>query len=269
MHEPTRDLRRAQRVAVLAALALLVPAAAPVPAQSAAPVELARPAQGAASVIAPAATVVRARATATSAQPAKKGPALGRVVGTMTDGATGEPLVGGQVAVKGLPLGNVTDDAGSYFINNVPLGKQVFTVEYLGYESQSKEHNVQPGDSNTLDFALNPVPIEGEEVVVEEEVVVDLSEYVAKTPPPAFAAVPLREMEVEESDTTLMEDWHRAWRNFSALHSIEYPMMGERVYFRRPPKKKLQTADPATAAEPAAPAGSTVPDTPGEGESAQ
>ena len=41
------------------------------------------------------------------------GPALaqvtGKVIGTVTDGDTGLPLVGAQVAVEGTNLGNVTD----------------------------------------------------------------------------------------------------------------------------------------------------------------
>ncbi|MGH7566022.1 MAG: carboxypeptidase-like regulatory domain-containing protein, partial [Gemmatimonadota bacterium] len=48
----------------------------------------------------------------------------GKVVGTVVDRDTGEPLVGAQVVVEGTNLGNVTNEDGSYFINNVPVGLQ-------------------------------------------------------------------------------------------------------------------------------------------------
>ena len=151
---------------------------------------------------------------------------------------TGEPLLGAQVAIRGLLLGNVSDESGAYFINNVPLGKQTLTVEYLGYEPVSREHEVREGDANSLDFALSPAPIALEGVVVEEEAVRDLSAYVERTPLPSFASVPMRVVEAAPSDTTLMEEWHKSWKDFAGLHSIEYPLLGERVYFRRSPSRR-------------------------------
>jgi hypothetical protein len=178
-----------------------------------------------------------AAAVGQASRHAKHDREMGRVVGRLTDVVTGEPLVGGQVSVQGLALGNISDDAGAYFINNVPLGKRTFTVEYLGYVPQSKEHSVQPGNSNTLDFALDPTPITGEEVVVEEEFVADLSGEIEKTAAPAFRPVALREVAITKPDTTQMEEWHRSWKGEPTIFSIEYPMMGESVYFRRPPSK--------------------------------
>ena len=161
-----------------------------------------QPVSRVAGALAPATAVIGARSGRAADA---KAAAFGRVVGKLTDGQTGEPLIGGQVAVQGLPLGNVSDDAGDYFINNVPVGKQTFTVEYLGYEPQAREHEVQPGASTTLDFALAPTVIALEAVVVEEEVVRDLSEYVAKTPAPSFTPVELKPVEVAKPDTSLME----------------------------------------------------------------
>jgi hypothetical protein len=214
----------AARAAVVALL--LAPSLAS--AQAVAPGEAVQPA----GALAPATAVVGSGVPA----PGKKAPklAIAKVVGTLTDAATGEPLVGGQIGVQGLPLGNVSDDTGAYYINNVPAGKQTFTVEYLGYQPAAREVVIEPGAPVTLDFALDPEPIEGAEVVVEETSVTDLSDYVNRTATPVLRPSPLKEMELERSDTTLMEDWHKSWRDFNALYSIEYPMMGERVYFRRP-----------------------------------
>jgi hypothetical protein len=253
----------AARAAVVALL--LAPSLAS--AQAVAPGEAVQPA----GALAPATAVVGSGVPA----PGKKAPklAIAKVVGTLTDAATGEPLVGGQIGVQGLPLGNVSDDTGAYYINNVPAGKQTFTVEYLGYQPAAREVVIEPGAPVTLDFALDPEPIEGDEVVVEENSLMDLSDYVNRTAAPVLKPSPLKQMELERSDTTLMEDWHKSWKDFNALYSIEYPMMGERVYFRRPadlpsppaieapspdelgPEADASAADSGTPAPKAAPTG--------------
>ena len=254
------SLRRALRLLPLHALAAacwLVPQVAT--AQSAAQADLAGTAGGAARVIAPAAPALRAGAAGSAARPPTAAaaqsarPLVGKIVGTLADGTTGELLVGGQVAVQGLPLGNVSDETGRYFINNVPLGRQVITVEYLGYEPASRAHDVEPGAANTVDFALTPTPIELDEVLVEEEVAVDLSEYATRTPRPSFRTAPVRAVGVEKPDTTDMEAWHRSWRNFTAVHAIEYPMLNERVYFRMPTRKPFrEEGRDASSSQPAA-----------------
>ncbi len=244
----------ARRRIALAALALLflVPVAAR--AQAARPAKVVQPA----GALAPATAVVGARVGA----PTKK-PVAGKVVGVLTDASTGEPLIGGQVGVRGLPLGNVSDETGTYHINNVPVGKQTLTVEYLGYLPQSRELEVQPPGPTTVDFSLTPEPIAGDEVLVEENSVTDLSDYVERTSVPTLEPAPLHEVEIERSDTTLMEEWHRSWRDFSALHLIEYPMMGERVYFRRPPgppaPARVTSSPEETDAAPTTPAGEAKP----------
>ena len=64
----------------------------------------------------------------------------GKVIGTTTDLDTGQPLVGAQVVVEGTNLGNVTNEDGYYFINNVPVGVQALTAQYLGYQKIGRAH---------------------------------------------------------------------------------------------------------------------------------
>lgn len=217
-------------------------------------------AQQAASAGAPAAAVARLATPVVGARTpsSPRGPAAttGRVEGILTDAATGEPLIGGQVAVRGYPLGNVSDDAGAYFINNIPAGAHVISVEYLGYEGQAKELEIEAGTSATLDFALQPTAIELEEIIVEEETVRDLSEYVEKTARPVLDTKPLREVEVARSDTSAMEAWHQEMRDLTVVHAIEYPLAGTTVYFRRP--KPVKPRRPAAAAQAAAAADSAA-----------
>jgi hypothetical protein len=242
MTTPTVRFRCAAPSASLAAVAALFLAFSQGLAQLTPPAKVAQMA----GVLAPATAVIGAGIAA----PAKR-PAMVKVVGVLTDASTGEALVGGQVGVVGMPLGNVSDDSGGYFINNVPAGRVTFKVEYLGYETLVEEHEVRAGSPNTLDFALEPTPIEGAEVVVEEQSTTDLSDYVERTPPPTLQRSAPREAEIERSDTTLMEDWHRSWRNFQPLYSIEYPMIGERVYFQQPsaPTAPARLARPQAAPE--------------------
>ena len=86
------------------------------------------------------------------------GPALaqvtGKVIGTVTDGETGQPLVGAQIAVEGTNLGNVTGGDGSYFVDHVPAGSYTISAEYLGHGTIRRNLDVSPGQTVKLDFAL-------------------------------------------------------------------------------------------------------------------
>ncbi|HEX6941100.1 MAG TPA: SusC/RagA family TonB-linked outer membrane protein [Longimicrobiales bacterium] len=60
------------------------------------------------------------------------------VSGRVTDAATGQPLAGVQVSVKGTAIGTVTDGAGSYLIR-VPEGATTLVFAYLGYTTVEAE----------------------------------------------------------------------------------------------------------------------------------
>ncbi|MGH7565228.1 MAG: carboxypeptidase-like regulatory domain-containing protein, partial [Gemmatimonadota bacterium] len=79
----------------------------------------------------------------------------GKVIGTVTDSDTGQPLVGAQVVVEGTNLGNVTNEDGYYFVNTVPVGVQGLTAQYLGYQTTTNEQRILAGQTMTLDFQLS------------------------------------------------------------------------------------------------------------------
>ncbi len=89
----------------------------------------------------------------------------GKIVGTVTDAETGEPLVGVTVTVTGTTLGNVTGEDGVYFLNRVPAGVQRVAVSLLGYADQERRLRVLAGHTSTVDFALTSTPVEAEGVV--------------------------------------------------------------------------------------------------------
>ncbi|MEO0074339.1 MAG: carboxypeptidase-like regulatory domain-containing protein [candidate division WOR-3 bacterium] len=92
----------------------------------------------------------------------------GRIRGRITDAATGEPLVGVNVLVEGTMLGAATDLNGEYLIANVPVGRQVLVVSYVGYQSQRRPDVLVMLDQTVIeDFSMRQgTAVELEEVVV-------------------------------------------------------------------------------------------------------
>ena len=93
------------------------------------------------------------------------GQTTGKVIGTVTDQDTGQPLIGAQVVVEGTNLGNVTNQDGYYFINNVPVGIERVTAQYLGYQTTTQEERVLAGQTMTVDFALSSEVVQAEGIV--------------------------------------------------------------------------------------------------------
>ena len=83
----------------------------------------------------------------------------------MVDAATGEPLVGGQVRIVETALGNVTRGDGTFFIERVPVGVQWIQTEYLGYQEESRETRVLPGQTTRMEFALGGAVIDSPAIV--------------------------------------------------------------------------------------------------------
>lgn len=92
---------------------------------------------------------------------------VGNLKGKITDKASKDGLAMAIVMVKGTNIGTAADLDGNYLLKNIPTGKQLILVSYIGYESQTLEMNI-PRDGTTLtqNFALTNTDIEGKEVVV-------------------------------------------------------------------------------------------------------
>ena len=83
-----------------------------------------------------------------------------RVTGTVTEAATGEPLVGVSVAIQGTARGVVTDLDGHYAVDT--QAKAVLVFGYLGYTTVTEAVNgrsvvnvAMESDINTLDAAIS------------------------------------------------------------------------------------------------------------------
>src|SRR5258706_8973112 len=84
--------------------------------------------------------------------------------GKISDSKSGQPLAGASVYFPDLRAGTVSDDKGLFKIHNVPPGKYLLEVSYLGYSSIVETISVT-GDVQK-DFSLSSSYIENQSVTV-------------------------------------------------------------------------------------------------------
>ncbi|RMF54770.1 MAG: carboxypeptidase-like regulatory domain-containing protein, partial [Calditrichaeota bacterium] len=81
----------------------------------------------------------------------------GKIVGTVRDSKTGEPLIGANVVLEGTQMGISTDQDGYFVLINVPPGVYTLTVHYIGYASASIENvRVRVDRTTTQNVQLSP-----------------------------------------------------------------------------------------------------------------
>lgn len=88
------------------------------------------------------------------------------IQGTVTDASTGEPLPAATVQVLGAYDGTISNTEGRYVLSLRSL-PAVVEVRYIGYRSQ--QYHVTEDAADVHDFALEPVPIALETLVVMAE----------------------------------------------------------------------------------------------------
>ena len=88
------------------------------------------------------------------------------IQGKVLDGATGEPLIGAQVVIRGTDRGTVTDVDGRYSLRVDP-GTYDLDVQYLGYAPKTVTGVVvAAGRSTFQDIAMVPEAVEAEGIRV-------------------------------------------------------------------------------------------------------
>lgn len=91
-----------------------------------------------------------------------------RLSGKVTDRETGKPLVGAQVFIKELQLGDVTDEEGYYIIRLKTRGQFTIVCRFIGYEEVKTTLLFNNQDIN-FDFLLHSKAIDLDEIVVIAE----------------------------------------------------------------------------------------------------
>lgn len=88
------------------------------------------------------------------------------ISGTLSDGTSGEELIGATIAIIELNEGTTTNVYGFYSLT-VPKGEYTVEMSYIGYETVVKKLNLT--SSETLDIELFPQSNELKEIVVTAE----------------------------------------------------------------------------------------------------
>lgn len=88
-----------------------------------------------------------------------------RIIGVVTD-KTGETLIGANVLLEGTSIGTVTDIDGYYRLDRLPSGSYNLIVRYMGYKGISTPVNLVDGKVLEMDFQLENLTYEGEEIVI-------------------------------------------------------------------------------------------------------
>lgn len=94
----------------------------------------------------------------------------GKIVGRVTDAATGEPLPGVNVLIEGTTQGTATNLDGEYVIIGVRPGTYTIVASFIGYRTERRTGVQVNVDLTTrIDFQMAEEVIEGEEIVVTAE----------------------------------------------------------------------------------------------------
>jgi len=89
--------------------------------------------------------------------------------GFVTDQSNGESLPFANIALKGTPLGAVSNDNGYYAINNIPAGTYTMVVTYIGYATYRDSLTLQATENRRFDFSLTPKTLQAEVTIIEAD----------------------------------------------------------------------------------------------------
>ncbi|SHK05393.1 iron complex outermembrane recepter protein [Hymenobacter psychrotolerans DSM 18569] len=101
---------------------------------------------------------------ATPARPLRTAPATAPVMGRVTDAATGGALPGATIVFPDLRQASTTDADGTFRFANLPSGRFLMQVRFLGYTTVVR--TVDTGAGQPLEVALTPAATEIGQVVV-------------------------------------------------------------------------------------------------------
>jgi TonB-dependent receptor len=90
----------------------------------------------------------------------------GSIKGEVIDSHTGDPLPGATAYIKEHNLGAASNLDGEYFLNNVPVGTQSVTFNFLGYKELSLDVDIRTEEVIILNADLEFLTIQSEEIVI-------------------------------------------------------------------------------------------------------
>jgi outer membrane receptor for ferrienterochelin and colicin len=122
----------------------------------------------------------------------------GRIVGTILEAGTNEPLTGATVQIVGTTQGGAADFDGNYRILNVRSGTYTLEFRFIGYQAQIIENVLVRTDLNTeVSVRLRPETFVGQEIVVQatQDVVIrDLTSSESRVSRDQIEKLPVQEV---------------------------------------------------------------------------
>lgn len=96
----------------------------------------------------------------------------GTLRGSITDGDTGEELIGATVMIIGTSTGTASDLDGNFSVSNIEPGIYTFTCQFISYDPITiKDVEIKSNDVTIQNFTLNSVSMGLEEVVISAKAV--------------------------------------------------------------------------------------------------
>jgi hemoglobin/transferrin/lactoferrin receptor protein len=90
----------------------------------------------------------------------------GSIHGTVSEASGHVPLAEADIRIEGTSLGSITNDQGTFVLEQVPAGKFNIIVTYLGYKSVKESLEIEPNVETKADFFLEQKILSSDEVVV-------------------------------------------------------------------------------------------------------
>ena len=90
----------------------------------------------------------------------------GVIKGVITDAVEGSTLPGATVLIEGTTIGTVTDVDGVYALNGIPIGNQMVSISFLGFETKTVAIEMKAGQTIEINEVLGTAAILGEEVII-------------------------------------------------------------------------------------------------------
>jgi hypothetical protein len=98
----------------------------------------------------------------------------GVITGRVTEARSARPVAAAQVYIGALQIGVLTQEDGSFVLDNLPAGRHTVTVERIGYREVSASVGPSGGGGATLDFRVFEEAVLLDELIVTGEAAVGL-----------------------------------------------------------------------------------------------
>jgi TonB-linked SusC/RagA family outer membrane protein len=90
----------------------------------------------------------------------------GSISGQVTDSESGDPLIGVNVVIPSLNIGDATGSDGTYLLSDIPEGEYRIEARYIGYVTARRIITVTSGEESIVNFEMSESTSELDELVV-------------------------------------------------------------------------------------------------------